>query len=184
MGLGPGMLASLFCFWATLPNSPAPSILNCIYAKVHWGDLRVFLAAQRAAAQQAADAATGDAVQTGRVDTDADDAVSSQGNVGASVQRDSISTISAISDTEPTPPPADAAYHRVRLVIAGVPAGKIADVNRGIFLPLSNLADGGLTFTLEIDVTSAEGVPQRTLEQTIKETVRQIGARLVAEETE
>ncbi len=82
--------------------------------------------------------------------------------------------ISEISDP-------DAPYHRLRLVIADIPAGKIADVNRGIFLPLSNLADDGLTFTLEIDVTSEEGIPARTLEQTIKETVRQIGARVVEE---
>jgi hypothetical protein len=52
----------------------------------------------------------------------------------------------------------------------------------GIFLPLSNLADGGLTFTLELDVTSEEGIPPRVLEQTLKETVRQIGARVVEEE--
>lgn len=76
----------------------------------------------------------------------------------------------------------EAGYHYVRLVIADVPASRIADVNRGIFLPLSNLVDGGLTFSLEIDVTSAEGIPARTLEQTIKETVRQIGARVVEEE--
>ncbi len=79
-------------------------------------------------------------------------------------------------------PPSEAAYHRLRLVIADIPASKIADVNRGVFLPLSNLADGGLTFTLELDITSEDGIPQKTLEQTLKETLRQIGARVVEEE--
>jgi len=83
----------------------------------------------------------------------------------------------------PTPPlPAETTYHHVRLVISDVPASKIADVNRGVFLPLSNRVDGGLTFTLTLDVTSAEGIPERTLEHTLKETVRQIGARIVEEQ--
>ena len=68
-------------------------------------------------------------------------------------------------------------YKRVRLVIEGIPAGKIADVNRGILLPLS-LAVKDLKFALEIDVTSEEGITQATLENKIKETIRQIGARL------
>ncbi len=73
-------------------------------------------------------------------------------------------------------------YPRLRLVIADIPAGKIADVNRGIFTPLSNRVDGGLSFTLTLDVTSQVGIPERTLEHTIKETVHQIGARIVEEE--
>ncbi len=87
----------------------------------------------------------------------------------------------------PVKPPApvpgkDKVFHRVHLVIADIPASKIADINRGVFIPLSNLVDGGLTFTLELDVSSAEGIPQDTLEHKIKETVRQIGARVVKEE--
>ena len=35
-----------------------------------------------------------------------------------------------------------------------------------------------MKFTLEIDVTSEEGVPKATLENKIKETIRQIGAKL------
>ena len=82
------------------------------------------------------------------------------------------------------PTPTETSYHRVRLVIADIQASKIADVNRGIFLPLSNRVDGGLTFTLELDVTSTEGISEKTLEYTIKETIRQIGARVVEEEKE
>lgn len=68
-------------------------------------------------------------------------------------------------------------YHRVRLVISGIPAGKIADVNRGILMPFSQ-AIGDFQFTLEIDVTSPDGISKTTLENKIKETIRQIGARI------
>lgn len=83
----------------------------------------------------------------------------------------------------PTPPvmPTESRYHHLHLVIADVPASKIADVNRGIFMPLSNLVDG-LTFTLELDVDSAEGISESTVEAKIKETIRQIGARITKEE--
>jgi len=136
------------------------------------------LEARRAAEQEAAGQRTAEEAARAQPQTapgvvvpfsgDADAVATIRGGAGVP------GTTSGISDSAP--------YHRVRLVIAGVPAGKIADVNRGIFLPLSNLADGGLTFTLELDVTSAEGIPPRVLEHTIKETVRQIGAQVVEEE--
>ncbi|MCB0190758.1 MAG: ATP-binding protein [Anaerolineae bacterium] len=81
----------------------------------------------------------------------------------------------------PPPPPTADKYHRVHLVINDIPAGKIADVNRGILLPLSSLVKD-MKFTLEIDVTSEEGISKATLENKIKETIRQIGARLDGEE--
>lgn len=71
-------------------------------------------------------------------------------------------------------------YQRVRLVVAGVPANKIADAHRGILQPLSQVTDD-LTFTLTLDVASEEGISEATLENKIKETIRQIGARLVEE---
>jgi hypothetical protein len=80
-------------------------------------------------------------------------------------------------------PPAADKYRRVRLVISGIPAGKIADVNRGVLLPLSSLVKD-MKFTLEIDVTSEEGIPKTTLENKIKETIRQIGAWLSDETLE
>jgi hypothetical protein len=61
-----------------------------------------------------------------------------------------------------------------------VPASRIADVNRGILLPLSGTA-GDFTFTLDIDITGEDGLSPATLEHTIKETIRQIGARVVEE---
>jgi hypothetical protein len=80
--------------------------------------------------------------------------------------------------------PRERRYRRVWLVISGIASGKIADVNRGIFVPMSNLADDGLTFTLELDVTSSEGIPESMLESKVKETVRQIGARVLEEDAE
>jgi hypothetical protein len=43
-----------------------------------------------------------------------------------------------------------AGYQRVRLVIGDMPASRIADVNRGIFMPLSAASDRPLTFTLTL----------------------------------
>lgn len=83
----------------------------------------------------------------------------------------------------PRPLPPDGKYERVRLVIADIPASRIADVNRGVFLPLSASVDG-MTFTLEIDVRSEEGISKETLENKVKETIRQIGARVVEEQLE
>ncbi|MGC9400214.1 MAG: DUF499 domain-containing protein, partial [Anaerolineae bacterium] len=101
---------------------------------------------------------------------------------GLTMEGDTADVELGEEESGPQPPP-ETVYHHLRLVIADVPAGKIGDVNRGIFLPLSNRVDGGLRFTLGLDITSAEGIPGRTLEQTIKETVRQIGARIEEEET-
>jgi hypothetical protein len=78
--------------------------------------------------------------------------------------------------------PSEQRYQRVRLVVSDVPASKIADVNRGILMPIS-AAVGDFKFTLEIDVSGAEGITQATLENKIKETIRQIGARVVEEGT-
>lgn len=80
---------------------------------------------------------------------------------------------------------------RYAMLVVTLPSSYLADLGEQqkaslarlnkVFFPLSNLADGRLTFTLELDLTSEEGIPARTLEQTIKETVRQIGARVVEE---
>lgn len=90
----------------------------------------------------------------------------------------------APKEGEPTLEPArpeEGRYQRVRLVISGIPASKIADVNRGILLPFIR-AVGDFEFTLEIDVSSEEGISESTLENQIKETIRQIGGIVVGEE--
>lgn len=73
--------------------------------------------------------------------------------------------------------PGATSYQRVRLVIDNVSAGRIADVNRGILMPIKSAA-GEFSFTLEIDVACPEGMSQSTLDTKIKETIRQIGAVL------
>ena len=91
--------------------------------------------------------------------------------------------------TATTPPPAaatpdtPAVYHRVRLVIRDIPAGKVADVNRGVLLPLAGTVQN-LQFSIELDVTSADGISHATLENKIKETIRQIGANIAEEQLE
>ena len=74
-------------------------------------------------------------------------------------------------------------YHRVRLVIADIPASKIADVNRGILMPFTR-STGDFQFTLEIDIADEEGISESILENQVKETIRQIGGRIVEEEIE
>jgi len=104
---------------------------------------------------------------------------------GVSVPTPGITPTGA--DTEPggedvsdvTPPVLR--YKRVHLVISDIPASKIADVNRGIFMPIKSAA-GEFTFTLTLDVTSDDGISQTALENQIKETIRQIGATIDEED--
>jgi len=67
--------------------------------------------------------------------------------------------------------------------VTDVPISKIADLNRGVFIPLGQCTTG-LTFQMEIDVTSEDGITESTLENKVKETLRQIGARVVEEVAE
>jgi hypothetical protein len=103
-------------------------------------------------------------------------------DVGTAARGTGVTPTPGTPDATPTPgvAPTEQRFQRVRLVVSGVPASKIADVNRGILMPIS-AAVGDFKFTLEIDVTGAEGITQATLENKIKETIRQIGARVVEE---
>jgi hypothetical protein len=92
-------------------------------------------------------------------------------------------TITGNPPTPPPPPPGEKVYRRLRLVVSEVPASRIGDVNRGILMPFSR-AVGDFKFTIEIEVESEDGVSQSTLENQVKETIRQIGARIVEEEAE
>ncbi len=92
------------------------------------------------------------------------------------VEVETVKPVDVVAPPEPR-------FKRVRLVVGGIPASKIADVNRGILLPIS-AAVGDFKFTLEIDVHSEEGISQATLENKVKETIRQIGAKLLDEALE
>jgi hypothetical protein len=72
-------------------------------------------------------------------------------------------------------------YRRLHLVVSDVPASRIGDVNRGILMPFSR-AVGDLKFIIEIEVKTEYGISQSTMENQIKETIRQIGAKIDEEE--
>ncbi|MBN1306185.1 MAG: ATP-binding protein [Anaerolineales bacterium] len=91
-------------------------------------------------------------------------------------------------EIQPEPPsipetPGEKRYKRVKLRVENIPASKIADVNRGVLLPISSV-QGDFEFTLEIDVSNDEGITQSTIDNRIKETIKQIGAQIVDEELE
>lgn len=94
----------------------------------------------------------------------------------AEVPTPTVDTGAGVPGTGVAIPPVER-FKRVRLVVSGIPASKIADVNRGILMPISR-AVGDFEFTLEIDVSGAAGLAQATLESQVKETIRQIGATL------
>ena len=71
-------------------------------------------------------------------------------------------------------------YREVLLRIEDIPATKIADLNRGVLLPISREI-GGFKLTLEIDITNDDGISKETIEKIVKETISQIGARITKE---
>jgi hypothetical protein len=86
---------------------------------------------------------------------------------------------------EPPEPGSDkpTVYKRLNLTISGIPASKIADVNRGILLPISRSV-GDFQFTIQFNVISEDGISKAVLENQIKETIRQIGSIVESEELE
>lgn len=83
----------------------------------------------------------------------------------------------------PEPSSGEVRYKHIKLNISGVPASKIADLNRGVLLPISSV-QGDFKFSILIDITTDEGITQSTLENKIRETIRQIGARIDSEKIE
>ena len=74
-------------------------------------------------------------------------------------------------------------FKRVSLRIEGIPSTKIADLNRGVLMPLSKEI-GGFDFIMEIEIDSPEGVSEATMKNKVKETISQIGAKLTKEKME
>ena len=74
-------------------------------------------------------------------------------------------------------------FKRISLRIEGIPATKIADLNRGVLMPLSREV-GSFKFNIEIDVESSDGISEQMIKNKIKETISQIGARITKEEIE
>lgn len=75
-------------------------------------------------------------------------------------------------------PEVDSRVKRLTFRASGIPSSKIADLNRGVFLPLSREL-GEFTFTVEVDLKPAEGISKQMVEQQVKETLRQLGARVI-----
>nr|CBH38392.1 conserved hypothetical protein [uncultured archaeon] len=74
-------------------------------------------------------------------------------------------------------------YKKISIRIEGIPSTKIADLSRGVLMPLSREV-GGFEFSMEIDIDKAEGVAESTIKDKVKETVSQIGARVTKEVVE
>ena len=74
-------------------------------------------------------------------------------------------------------------YRKISLRIEDIPASSVADINRGVLMPLIREA-GSFNFDIDIEIDSAEGVSERTLKEKVKETISQIGAKLSKENVE
>jgi len=81
---------------------------------------------------------------------------------------------------EPEPTPEEERLEELKLRVSGLPASKLADINRGVLLPLTlNLSreDGDFEFTLGLEVRPPEGIPKDVVER-VRETLRQLEARV------
>ena len=74
-------------------------------------------------------------------------------------------------------------FKKIFLRVENINSTKIADLNRGVFLPISQEI-GSFDLILEIDLQHPEGILASTLQNKIKETISQIGAKLTKEKLE
>jgi hypothetical protein len=74
-------------------------------------------------------------------------------------------------------------YKRVSLKVADIPSTKIADLNRGVLMPISQEI-GDFKLKIELDISDDEGISKSTIEDKVKETIRQIGGKIVEEDLE
>jgi len=77
----------------------------------------------------------------------------------------------------PGPSPVDDKVSRIAFRASGIPSSKLIDISRGVFGPLTKEA-GEFSFTIEIDVSSADGISKKVIEQQVMETLQQLGARV------
>jgi hypothetical protein len=82
----------------------------------------------------------------------------------------------------PLPPTPPDRFHHVRLKL-NVPWDRLSELVRGVFTPLSR-EGAQITLDLDIQARSEKGISKSTLNLTIKETLNQIGAKVVGEETD
>jgi hypothetical protein len=73
--------------------------------------------------------------------------------------------------------------HRFSLRASDIPTRKLTDLNRGVLMPITRDA-GEFTFTIEFEVASTNGISERKIEQTVMETLRQLGATVERKDTD
>ncbi|RLG44944.1 MAG: hypothetical protein DRN90_08235 [Thermoproteota archaeon] len=83
----------------------------------------------------------------------------------------------------PTPPISIRGPIRRYSVRAVIPWDKLSDVVRGVFRPLSR-EGAQISLEVKIDAKSEKGINRNTLENIVKETLKQIGASVLEEEEE
>lgn len=64
-----------------------------------------------------------------------------------------------------------------------IPSTKIADLNRGVLMPISQEI-GDFKLKIELDISHEEGILKSTIENKIRETIAQIGGKIVKEDLE
>lgn len=74
-------------------------------------------------------------------------------------------------------------YKKISLRIEDIPASKIADLSRGVLMPISREI-GSFKFNMEIEIQNEEGVSEKTIKDKVKETISQIGANITKDESE
>lgn len=72
-------------------------------------------------------------------------------------------------------------YRKIKLKISDVSSNKILDLSRGVLNPISQDI-GEFNLEIYIDIDDEEGIKETTLENTVKETIKQIGAKIEEEE--
>jgi hypothetical protein len=88
--------------------------------------------------------------------------------------------------TTPTPTtgtgPLELIKH-LHLNVSKIRASRIADLHRGMLKPLSD-AFGDFEFSMEMDLSSDEGISKKKLEQQVYETLKQLGAEYQVEDAD
>jgi hypothetical protein len=88
------------------------------------------------------------------------------------------------NEEESTPPETtEETVRRLAVRASGIPSGKVFDLSRGVLKVLTQEA-GEFEFTIEFDVSTEDGIKAKTIEHTIMETLRQLGATVEKKETE
>jgi len=75
-----------------------------------------------------------------------------------------------------------AAIRTVRLKLR-VPWERLSDLVKGVFTPLSR-EGAEITLDLDIQARAERGISRSTLDLTVKETLNQVGAKIIEERTE